>query len=106
MCDICGGHVYCNPDGCYVGFLIYNNKNAPHPRMYAGKIMASGTKGYLIATPGGQIHHVRRYRIRCIEPLIFNRCFREQLRKKRFDISNISTIQTNDYMDFGVFTEV
>ena len=104
ICDECGGDDLdgCSPVGPYCGFVIGNGSKGHCARMYAGKIVASGTHGYAIVTPGRATHRVLKYRVKCIPPLIFNQLLKDQLRKKRFPI-NVFNWQYTTYMDHGVF---
>jgi hypothetical protein len=97
ICDECGGNQIdgCSPVGPYCGFRIAS-------RMYAGKIVASGTHGYAIKTPGRATHRVLKYRVVCIPPMIFNTLLKNQLRNKRFRINDFNW-QYTTYMDHGVF---
>ena len=81
----------------------------PHgdQRLYAGKIVARGTDGYRILTPGAATHFVKFHRIRCAEPRVFNHIIRVQCQRKHlfYDVLDPEIYHTV-YYDGQIFGDI
>ena len=108
-CHICNRS---SREGClvdpmvpYVTFLIRHPHG--HQRLYAGKIVARGTHGYRILTPGAATHFVKFHRIRCAEPRVFNLLVRSQCGKKRLFMPELDPeTYTTVYYDGQMFGDL